>query len=137
MTAHAACAGVLRYQDTTHGEIVAQHRTKMGPVHVMRQNPANGVMCLGHVNGRVTMWTPNLTSAAMSVQCHMGPVRALAVDPVGRYLATAGVDKQVHVWDLRNTCRRVHSYFSHSPASSLDISQSGLLAVGFGSQVQV
>lgn len=41
-------AGILRYQDTSHGEIVAQHPTQMGPCSVMRQNPYNAVMCLGH-----------------------------------------------------------------------------------------
>lgn len=54
-------AGILRYQDTSHGAIVAQHKTHYGPCTVMRQNPHNAIMCLGHTNGCVTMWTPNIT----------------------------------------------------------------------------
>lgn len=46
-------SGVLRYQDTSYGAIVAQHRTKLGPCDVMRQNPWNAVMVLGHGNGTV------------------------------------------------------------------------------------
>ena len=46
-------AGVLRYQDTSTGAIVAQHRTKLGPCSVMAQNPWNAVMVLGHGNGTV------------------------------------------------------------------------------------
>lgn len=46
-------AGVLRYQDTSTGTLVAQHRTKLGPCSVMRQNPWNAVMVLGHGNGTV------------------------------------------------------------------------------------
>ena len=54
-------AGILRYQDTSHGAIVAQHKTRLGPCSVMRQNPHNAVLHLGHTNGCVTMWTPNIT----------------------------------------------------------------------------
>lgn len=81
------------------------------------------------------MWTPNVNEAVVSMQCHLGPVRALAVDPSGRYMATGGADRQVHIWDLRHSFRQVHSYFAHAPPVALDISQKELLAVGFGSQV--
>jgi len=45
-------AGYLKYQDTSTGQLVAQHRTQMGPCHVMRQNPYNAIIHLGHTNGR-------------------------------------------------------------------------------------
>jgi U3 small nucleolar RNA-associated protein 7 len=63
-------------------------------------------------------------------------VKSIAFDTMGHKMATAGVDGQVKVWDVR-TFKPVHSYFSHAPATSLEISQQGLLAVGFGSRVQV
>eukprot|EP00894_Picocystis_sp_ML_P000298 jgi/Pico_ML_1/50815/g1956.t1 len=50
--------GVLHYQDTSTGEIIAQHRTRMGPVDCMRQNPYNAIINLGHKNGVVSMWSP-------------------------------------------------------------------------------
>ncbi len=40
------------------------------------------------------------------------------------------------VWDVR-TFKQLHAYFSYSPATSLAISQRGLLAVGYGRRVQV
>jgi U3 small nucleolar RNA-associated protein 7 len=83
------------------------------------------------------MWAPNVPEAVVSLQCHLGPVRALAVDASGRYMATAGTDRQVHIWDLRNSFQRLHSYFSHSTPVALDISQQGFMAVGFGSQVRL
>jgi U3 small nucleolar RNA-associated protein 7 len=46
------------------------------------------------------------------------------------------MDSQVKVWDVR-TYKPVHAYFSYSPATSLDISQRGLLMVGYGRKVQV
>ena len=65
-----------------------------------------------------------------------GLVRAVAVDPTGHQMVTAGADKQVKVWDIRKY-QALHSYFSHAPVEALDISQRGLLAVGHGRTVQV
>ncbi|KAG2498320.1 hypothetical protein HYH03_003580 [Edaphochlamys debaryana] len=128
--------GVLRYQDTSTGHIVATHRTKMGPCSVMRQNPHNAVLCLGHARGTVTMWTPNLTVPAVKMLCHQGPVTALAVDQGGHHMVTSGADGQIKVWDVR-MLKPLHAYFAHSPPTSMDISQRGMLAVGYGRKVQV
>ncbi|KIY97753.1 putative U3 small nucleolar RNA-associated protein 7 [Monoraphidium neglectum] len=128
--------GILHYQDTTHGGIVAQHRTRLGPCGVMRQNPHNGVLCLGHANGTVSMWTPNISSPVVKMLCHRGAVTAVAVDPTGHQLVTAGVDCQVKVWDVR-TFKPLHAYFANAPATALDISQRGMLAVGQGRRIQV
>ena len=65
-----------------------------------------------------------------------GPVRALAVDMAGQYLATAGADRQVKVWDVR-TFRPLQAYSAFNPPDALDISQRGLLAVGAGRTLQV
>ena len=43
---------------------------------------------------------------------------------------------QVKVWDLR-MLRPLHAYYSPAPAEWCDISQRGLLAVGYGRRVQV
>ncbi|KAI7836421.1 hypothetical protein COHA_009721 [Chlorella ohadii] len=146
--------GVLRYQDTSTGRIVATHRTKQGPCDVMRQNPWNAVLCLGHGNGTVTMWTPNITTPVVRMLCHHGPVRSLAVDNQGRHMVTTGADGQasgrggrgagcssgslvyVKVWDMR-TFQPLHAYYSPSPAEWCDISQRGMLAVGYGRRIQV
>ena len=57
-------------QDTSTGQIIAQHRTKMGPCDVLRHNPYNAVSLLGHAQGVVTMWTPNMTSPAVKMLAH-------------------------------------------------------------------
>jgi U3 small nucleolar RNA-associated protein 7 len=128
--------GVLTYQDTSHGALVAQHRTRLGPCRVMRQNPYNAVLCLGHANGTVTMWTPNMTVPAVKMLTHVGAVTALAIDPTGHQLVTAGVDRQVKVWDVR-TFKPLHAYFANAPATALDVSQRGFLAVAQGRRLQV
>jgi len=70
----------------------------------MTQNLHNAVLYLGHQNGRVTLWTPNLPHPAVQVLAHLGPVVSVSVDPSqgGRYMATSGRDGTVKVWDCRN-----------------------------------
>ena len=51
-------------------------------------------------------------------------------------MATAGLDCQMKVWDVR-TFKPLHQYYTSTPGHTLDISQRDLLAVGFGSHVQV
>ncbi len=43
---------------------------------------------------------------------------------------------QVKVWDIR-ALKPMHAYFTRTPATTLDISQRGLLAIGCGRKVQV
>jgi hypothetical protein len=95
LLASVGAGGVLRYQDTSTGAIVAQHRTRGGPCDVLRQNPWNGVLLCGHANGTLTMWTPNITTPVVKMLCHHGPTQSLAVDASGRYMVTTGADKQV------------------------------------------
>lgn len=128
--------GVLSYQDTSHGAIIAQHKTRLGPCHVMTQNPYNAVLCCGHAAGTVTMWTPNITSPVVRMLTHRGPVLSLAVDPTGMYMVTTGADKQVKVWDVR-MLKEMHAYFAFAPITSSDISQRGLLALSWGARTQV
>ncbi|KAH8553213.1 WD40-repeat-containing domain protein [Umbelopsis sp. PMI_123] len=129
-------AGYLKYQDTSTGQLVAEHRTKLGACHVMAQNPYNAVMHLGHGNGTVTLWSPSMTTPLVKMLCHKGPVQALAVDRGGNYMATSGLDGQLKIWDIRKY-QVVQEYYSPTPAASLSISQMGLLAVGWGPHVSI
>jgi hypothetical protein len=51
-------------------------------------------------------------------------------------LFTTFVDSSPQVWDLR-MYKETHAYLTHKPVTSLSVSQRGLLAVGFGSHVQI
>ena len=128
--------GVLQYRDTSTGKLVASHRTKLGPCPSMAQNPHNAVIHTGHNNGTVGLWSPTVGTPLVKMMCHKGPVRALDVDLAGRVMVTAGADGQMKVWDLR-MLRLRHAYFTPTPASSVCISQRGLLAVSFGPHVQI
>ncbi len=126
-------AGWLKYQDTSTGQLVSQHRTRLGACSVLRQNPANAVLHAGHSNGTVTLWSPGSSQFLAKILCHKGAsIHSLAVDRTGRTMVTGGADKQVRVWDLR-MYKELHSYFTVGGIpTSLDISQRNILGIGHG-----
>lgn len=63
----------------------------------MRQNPYNAVIGLGHHNGVVTFWSPNMTTPLAKVFAHKAPVLALAFDQTGTHMVTSGLDGKVKV----------------------------------------
>lgn len=125
--------GYLMYTDTSTGNFVSKHRTRMGPCSVMKQNPQNAILHLGHGNGVVSLYSPAQSDALVKIQCHYGgPVRDLAIDQTGKYMLTAGADSKLKVWDLR-TWKHLHTYScNYAPPTSVDISQRGIVGIGHG-----
>lgn len=132
----AGNTGYVKYQDVSTGQLVSELRTKLGPTTAMSQNPWNAIIHAGHGNGTVTLWSPTMHEPLVKMLCTRGPVRALSVDRSGRYMAAAGADKSIKIWDIRNY-RELASYYTPTAASSLSISDTGLMAVGWGPHVQV
>jgi len=149
-------------QDVSSGALIAEHPTRMGACDVMRHNPWNAVVCCGHSNGIVTMWTPNLSTPVVKMLTHRGPVTALAVDAGGRYPCDCrhGLETQGAYAAGRSSrlCADPHPTHTKSPlgvghpclpvrtgaqllltnAGQLATSaRPGLCAVGFSSHVQV
>ncbi|EMR10616.1 hypothetical protein PNEG_01319 [Pneumocystis murina B123] len=127
-------AGYLKYQDISTGTIVTEYSTKLGLPKAMTQNPYNAIIHVGHSNGTVTLWSPNLSTPLVKILSHRGPITALSIDREGRYMVSSGADSQVKIWDIRNW-KEVHSYFSRTPASTLHISDTGMLAIGWGPHI--
>lgn len=123
--------GVLRFQDTSTGQLVCQHKTILGPCDVLRHNPSNAITHLGHNNGTVTLWSPSSSQYLVKLLCHKGAkITSLAVDMSGRYMVTGGADRQVKVWDLR-MFKNSHSYYVPAGIpTSLDISQKHVVGIG-------
>jgi U3 small nucleolar RNA-associated protein 7 len=105
----------------------------------MCQNAHNAVIHLGHQNGTVTLWTPNLPHPAVRLLTHLGPVVGVSVDPStgGRYMATSGQDGTVKVWDCRNWKGAVREWRTRGGGAELEWSQKGVLAVATGGSVNV
>lgn len=132
--------GYLKYQDTSTGNVIAEHRTGLGPCATMAQNPLTAVIHLGHANGTVTLWTPNLTTPALKMLAHRGPVSGISISAKsgGREMATSGLDGSIKIWDARMLGRGpVREWISRRPANDISYSQRGLLGAAWGNHVSV
>lgn len=127
-------AGHLKYHDTSTGVMLTQTATHLGSPSSMAQNPHSAIVHLGHANGTMTLWSPNLTTPHVKLLAHRGPVAGIAVDPsegsAGRYCATAGMDGTVKIWDGRMWGKEVRSWTVRNSPSTLSYSGRGILAVG-------
>eukprot|EP00605_Chrysophyceae_sp_TOSAG23-4_P001733 GSChrysophyteH1.ASY1.ANO1.1920.1 assembled CDS len=129
-------SGWLKWQDVSTGQYVAGYQTGHGPARVLKHNPHNAVSHVGHSNGVVSLWSPAAGKALVSMFTHKAPVTDVAVDREGKFMTTAGLDGLVKIWDLR-TYKTLHAFRADAPVVSLDISDTGLVAMGLGRQVQV
>lgn len=127
-------AGHLKYHDTSTGVMLTQIATRLGSPASMAQNNHSAIVHLGHANGTMTLWSPNLTTPHVKLLAHRGPVASIAVDPsehsAGRYCATAGLDGMVKIWDGRMWGKEVKSWTMRNAPATLSYSGRGILAVG-------
>lgn len=129
-------SGWIKWHDVSVGEYVAGYQTGHGPCRVLKQNKSNAVCHVGHSNGVVSLWSPNAGKSLVSMFCHKSPITDLAVDREGNYMATAGLDGYMKVWDLRKFTP-LHSYKIDHPAMSLDVSDKGLIGMAVGRTMQI
>lgn len=93
-------------------------------------------MHLGHTNGTVSLWSPNVQTPLVKMLVHKGPVNAVVMDPSGKYMVSSGMDGQLKLWDIR-MYKQVNQFFTPTPATSLAISQRGLLAAAHGPRISM
>ena len=99
------------------------------------------------------MWTPNIGKPVVKMLCHRGDVTGVANDREGRYiiytchvsihynvfiryLVTTGMDSKMRIWDIRQF-KPLNTISTYRPAGSIDISQRGLVAIGYNKHCQV
>lgn len=135
----ASKLGFLKYLDISTGTTIADIKTKRGEPTCMTQNAQNAIITVGHSSGEVTMWTPNMGSTpVVRMLTHpAAPVTSVSVSQCGKYMVTTGKDSKMKVWDVRNTYKNVHTYFTAAPAVSSSFSDTGLVALGIGHEVQI
>jgi U3 small nucleolar RNA-associated protein 7 len=136
LLASVSTTGVLRYTDTSTGQMVTEQPTKLGPPTAFCQNPHNAILHVGHQKGTVTLWSPNSSTPLVNMLPHHGPVRALSIDRSGRYMVSAGQDRRMSVWDIR-MFKEVHTHHLRQPGSTISISDRNLTAVGWGTQLSI
>ena len=100
----------------------------------MAQNPHSAIIHLGHSNGTMTLWSPNMTTPHVKLLAHRGPITGIAVDPsegsAGRYVATCGMEGRVKIWDGRMWGKELRSWSVRNSPTTISYSQRGMLAVG-------
>lgn len=137
LLASISTAGVIRYTDTSTGQMLTELPTKLGPPTAFCQNPYNAILHAGHQKGTVTLWSPNSSTPLVKILAHHGPVRALAVDKSGRYMVSTCQDRRVSIFDIRNTYKELFSFHLRQPAQTVTISDRNLTAIGYGTHVSV
>ncbi|KRZ76672.1 WD repeat-containing protein 46 [Trichinella papuae] len=126
----------LHWLDISVGKLVQSTLTRRGPIDVMCQNPSNAIIHCGHGNGTVTLWSPTVKKPLVSMLCYSAPVRSVAVEQTGNFMATVGADRIVKVWDLRNYAE-LHRLKVPYSTSHMVFSQRGLLACSMGTFIRV
>ena len=129
--------GIIRYLDTSTGQQVARHFSKMGPCHSFRQTQSTSIINVGHGDGCVSLWSPAHAEPLMKLKAHRGPVTAIATHEQS-YLVTAGGDFKWKLWDIRKPDSAVSCFkYRGAPPSSIDVSQTGMVGIGNGVRISI
>jgi len=87
-----------------------------GVVELLSVSPDGQWLCLGDSSGRVTLLSAKSGESRYIVADHRLFVRGICFSPNGRYLATAGGDRCVHVVDLHSK-QLVRKFGEHARAA--------------------
>lgn len=131
--------GFLTWLDISTGDMVSCYRINHSGNRMtcMTQNHTNAIIHTGHPNGTVALWSPNVQKPIVKLLANPSTIRGIAVDSTtGNYMATAGVDRSLKIFDLRNY-KCVYNYKLRSVPGSLSFSQTDMLSVGLGDVVEV
>lgn len=133
----ASRQGFLSWLDVSIGELVGHFNSNLGDIRIMRQNPSNGVLCVGGGKGVVSMWSPKVREPLAKLLCHSTPISSLALNSTGQQLVTSGLESTVKIWDTRqlNSCLGVLKL--RESVDNIDISQKGTMAFSTGKHCQI
>ncbi len=129
-------SGWIKWHDVSTGQFVGGHSSGYGPCNVLTHNPQNAVSLTGHSNGTICLWSPISCKSLVSVLAHQAPISDIAINKEGTSMITSGLDGFMKVWDLR-MYKQLHALKQEQPVITLDLSDTGLLAVGVGRSVHV
>jgi hypothetical protein len=129
---------VLHYLDVSTGKTVSSKAPGIvrDPSAAMSYNPTNGVIATADLRGVCKFWSPTVSEPLVQIKAHKGAIKDIAFHQNGRFALTLGVEGKLKVWDCR-TLRALDEYKVTYGVDSLDISSSGLVAMGGGTSVHV
>lgn len=138
LAAASSTYSVMQYLDISTGqEVGAKVPTVMrDPTSCMAVNPSSGVVASCDLRGVVKFWSPAVVDPLVQIKGHKGVIEDVCFHPNGRFFVTLGGDHKMKVWDCR-TLRTLEEYAVTYDFHTLDISSSGLLGLGGGTNVQI
>lgn len=138
LAATSSTYSVMQYLDISTGQELGTKAPAVmrDPTSCLAVNPANGVVATCDLRGIVKFWSPSVVDPLLQLKGHKGVVDSICFHPNGRFFLTLGGDHKMKVWDTR-TLRSLEEYAITYSFHTLDISSSGLVAMGGGTQVQI
>jgi U3 small nucleolar RNA-associated protein 7 len=126
----------LKYQDASTGKMVAEIfvRERHG---VMKQNRSTAILYLGSEKGTVSLWSPNSKEYMAKMACHSSSITNVEIDRSGTYLLTAGSDKMLKIWDIRNNHMPLNAIKPIYNSKCTALSDNNYLALGSRKEVLI
>lgn len=128
----------MHYMDISTGKEVCTKppSTVKDPTSAIANNPANGTVATCDLRGVVKIWSPSVIDPLVQIKAHRGSIHDVKFHENGRFFVTLGGDHKMKIWDCR-TLRTLEEFAVTYCFDTLDISSSGLVAMGGGTNVQI
>ena len=138
LAATSSVYSTMQYIDVSTGEEIGQKPPAVmkDPTSCIKHNPATGVVTTCDMRGVIKFWSPTVVDPLMQLKGHRGPIIDLAFHDSGRFFVTLGGDHKLKIWDCR-TMRALEEFAVTYCFDTVDVSSSGLVALGGGTNVQI
>ena len=112
------------------------------PCHCATFSPDSGILAMCDGEGRAFLWSVSgRPRPAGDMTIHKGAVRTMAFSQSGKFLATAGVDATIRIWDNWNSSgewRAVRQFRGHKgPVNRIVFSRDGSTLVSAGEDKRI
>jgi U3 small nucleolar RNA-associated protein 7 len=138
LAATSSIYSVMQYIDVSTGQELGQKPPSVmkDPTACVSHNPATGVVTTSDMRGVVKFWSPSVVDPLLQLKGHRGPITDIAFHDSGRFFVTLGGDHKMKVWDCR-TMRALEEFAVTYTFDTVDVSSSGLVALGGGTNIQI
>lgn len=138
LAATSSMYSTMQYLDISTGQEIGSKvpAVMRNPTSCLATNPSNGVVATCDLRGVVKFWSPTVVDPLVQLKGHKGVIDAIRFHPNGRFFLTLGGDHKLKVWDCR-TLRSLEEYAITYTFNTLDVSSTGLVALGGGTNVQI
>jgi WD40 repeat protein len=131
--ASVSADGTVRVWNVT-GTLLETYRAGKGALHALAVSADSKLLIAAGTDGQVHIVTP---AAVRVLAGHMGAVNAIAFNPAGDRLISAGADKTVRGWNVADGAPATQYAGSTDVVTALTVSADGAKVVAAGADKQV